>query len=374
LDFEPQKFFVGLMDFFSIWLPGAVLVFFFMHPLGPAVLGAHLPKADAVGWAVFLLASYVTGHMVFLLGSWLDDLYDLARSNTRDAQVTALAKRGRLLAWPLRVLVWVVFKDDRNLAVRQATALKRKDLAPSGAQGAINTFQWCKAVLALESTEGLGLVQRFEADSKFFRSFVVVLAVLIISWPWQDRWRSWAVVIAAALLVLALWRYMEERFKATRQAYWLVIALRARAEALRGAVADRQDTPGQDAQMAGGVVYRGSGPSARFLLVEATDDPQHWVLPKGHVEAGESLPETAIREVLEETGAWGRIEDELGESAYVQAGAPARVTYFLMQAVGRGARQDRKRRHRWLGLEDAIREARWEETKDMLRRGGERVI
>jgi hypothetical protein len=34
--------------------------------------------------------------------------------------------------------------------------------------------------------------------------------------------------VVLGLLLLALWRYMEQRFKATNQAYWSVIALTAR--------------------------------------------------------------------------------------------------------------------------------------------------
>lgn len=41
-----------------------------------------------------------------------------------------------------------------------------------------------------------------------------------------------------------------------------------------------------------------------------------WVLPKGTVEAGESLDETAIREVKEETGANAAIVQYIGETHY----------------------------------------------------------
>ena len=37
-----------------------------------------------------------------------------------------------------------------------------------------------------------------------------------------------------------------------------------------------------------------------------------WSLPKGHVEAGETEPETAVREVCEETGIAGRVIGKLG--------------------------------------------------------------
>lgn len=93
MNFDPQKFFVGLMDFFSILLPGALLTWLLMGEVGPAVMGdRYAALAGAQAWAVFLFASYLFGHLVFLLGSWLDELYDWARRYTLNTQITLLAR------------------------------------------------------------------------------------------------------------------------------------------------------------------------------------------------------------------------------------------------------------------------------------------
>lgn len=61
---------------------------------------------------------------------------------------------------------------------------------------------------------------------------------------------------------------------------------------------------------AGGVVvYR----NTILLLKRFNDD---WVLPKGRIEDGETLKETALREVFEETGVKGTIRVYLGEIEY----------------------------------------------------------
>lgn len=53
------------------------------------------------------------------------------------------------------------------------------------------------------------------------------------------------------------------------------------------------------------------------LLVLHEQEEDRWCLPKGHVEANESLEETALREVREETGlADVRLEGEVGEVSY----------------------------------------------------------
>jgi hypothetical protein len=82
------------------------------------------------------------------------------------------------LSWPIRAFVWLVFNRERNPAVNRAVQIKESALAPLQAKDAINAFQWCKALLNIESPQSLAVVQRFEVDSKFFRCFTVVLLIL----------------------------------------------------------------------------------------------------------------------------------------------------------------------------------------------------
>jgi 8-oxo-dGTP pyrophosphatase MutT (NUDIX family) len=62
----------------------------------------------------------------------------------------------------------------------------------------------------------------------------------------------------------------------------------------------RQETV--EEQSAGGVVIRKRGLTSVEYLIGMHSGYQKWVLPKGMVEKGESLMETAIREVWEEVG------------------------------------------------------------------------
>ncbi|WP_373498722.1 NUDIX domain-containing protein [Desulfococcus sp.] len=370
MNFDPQKFFIGLMDFFSILLPGALLTWLLMGEVGPIALGDRYAKLDgAEAWAAFLFASYLFGHLIFLLGSWLDEFYDWARRYTLNTQITLLARRGRLLPWPARALIWLVFKRERNLAVERASKIKRQALGPLQAQDAVNTFQWCKALLNAESPASLAVVQRFEADSKFFRCFAVVLLLLLIAWPWQHQWPLAGIPVVLALLLLALWRYMEQRYKATNQAYWSIITLAAKD----GKVApDKTATEARTPTHAGGVVFRTRRGKAVYLLVEAANDPGQWVLPKGHVEDGEQHRETAAREVHEETGVWARIVSDLRDVSWSADGAVITTRFFLMQAVGRGLRKDKDRQHKWLALKDVIARASHIEMRELLQSAEQR--
>jgi ADP-ribose pyrophosphatase YjhB (NUDIX family) len=59
------------------------------------------------------------------------------------------------------------------------------------------------------------------------------------------------------------------------------------------------------------VVFKRVGGQVKYLLVQAKNAPQEWVLSKGHIEPGEGIQETAVREVHEETGVWARIKGQL---------------------------------------------------------------
>jgi ADP-ribose pyrophosphatase YjhB (NUDIX family) len=364
MSFDPQKYFIGLMDFFSILLPGALLTYLLMDALGPVVLGdQYAALSGSRGWAAFLFASYLLGHLVFLLGSWLDEFYDWARGFTLNAQIKRLARRGRPLPWPARVAIWLVFKGERNVAVERAGKVKQQALGALAAQDAINTFQWCKAWLNVKSPASMAVVQRFEADSKFFRCLTVVLLVLIAAWPLQDRWPPVGVAVAAGLLVLSLWRYMEQRHKATNQAYWSVLTLTAQA----GEVAlPRAGLPAGSPTHAGGVVFRTRRGKAEYLLVEAREDPGQWVLPKGHVEEGEQYRDAAVREVREETGVWARIVRPLGDVSFTVNDAVVATRFFLMEYAGRGLPKDGERRHEWSALAAAVARASYAETRSLL--------
>ena len=166
----------------------------------------------------------------------------------------------------------------------------------------------------------LATVQRFEADSKFFRSLVVVLLLLGV-WgigrafyigDLASSRRDPAVLaglLALCLAPLAFWRFAEQRGKATTQAYWYAITLAADQDgAPQSSPEPRADAPTH----AGGVVYSAASGDVRYLVVRATSEDEEWVLPKGHIEPGETPREAAVREVREEAGVWGEREDRLG--------------------------------------------------------------
>ena len=365
MSFEPQKFFIGLIDFFSVIMPGAVLVYL-GQPLFFALLGIAdpAPSDGSERWVLFLFESYLLGHVVYLIGSVLDDLiYAPIRTATEWSQITDRLASGRPLspAWLRRLVAWPwMYGRHPDRAVMQVERLRARALGAIAADNTLNAFQWSKARLQVDLKEGLLAVQRFEADSKFFRSFVVVLVVLAVLFALN---RSFAYALISLVAVIpALWRYADQRFKSTQQAYWFVIVLESA----------RKDAPKPPPRPdglthAGGVLFRIQDGAPQFLLVQATKDRTQWVLPKGHIEPGEHPRVTAVREVREETGALGRVVGYLDDTSFENDQGTVAVRWFLLELAEAGRKVEAEdRQAAWLSLDEARQRASFPETRDLL--------
>jgi 8-oxo-dGTP pyrophosphatase MutT (NUDIX family) len=103
---------------------------------------------------------------------------------------------------------------------------------------------------------------------------------------------------------------------------------------------------------AGGVVVRLDGDRRRYLLARSSTNPEHWVLPKGHIDPGESAEEAAVREVREETGVRAEIVEIAGTDSYALATEPVHGLYFVMRFLERGP-SDEGREIRWCDAAEA---------------------
>jgi len=237
MDVKPETFFIGIINFFSVILPGAIVTSLGRGLAEPylQLFGLDADSSDLEKGIAFIVASYVLGHFVFFIGSFLDEVYDRIRGATEFAQAERI-KAGKYP--PSAVSKWLArrfFKKNSDSAVQRVVQLKQSYVQDSDDSLVINAFQWCKCRLSIQCPGALLDVQRFEADSKFFRSLVVILGPLAVwqlimfVWPKSNSADGSAnlilAIICSLLSGLSFWRYIEQRFKATQQAYWNVITL-----------------------------------------------------------------------------------------------------------------------------------------------------
>lgn len=84
---------------------------------------------------------------------------------------------------------------------------------------------------------------------------------------------------------------------------------------------------------AGGVVLRPTKKGRLKVLVTHRPRYDDWSLPKGKADAKETPEQTAVREVLEETGFHCRIIAPLGETRYPVSGGTKEVSWFAMRPL-----------------------------------------
>lgn len=125
----------------------------------------------------------------------------------------------------------------------------------------------------------------------------------------------------------------------------------------------------------GGVIFKTGENGICVILISHHNQKgkQIWSLPKGSVEKGESLQQTALREVREETGTLGRILEKIGQIRYwfysrESAAMVLKTVHFYLLEYLEGDEKDH---------DDEVDEARWvplKEAPEMLTHAREREM
>jgi hypothetical protein len=262
---KPADFLMGVVDFFAVLLPGAVAAFFSIGAALGYVRAHHevfgpVPDniwADARGWVAFALASYMLGQIIYLLGSFLDWVYDLVRKfflahwvKDKEGKGEKVEQKG-IVGWlkrgwvydRLRQIFKIIWMDgegykktatvewfrkkwvSHDRLYERARSIKERAVRDTEAERVVNTFQWAKANVQLHSPGAAGEIHRLEADQKFFRGLIVVLIFICVLLRGVYKFRVIELTPYVALVLLSFWKYVDQRRKSLNLAYTYLIVL-----------------------------------------------------------------------------------------------------------------------------------------------------
>lgn len=121
-----------------------------------------------------------------------------------------------------------------------------------------------------------------------------------------------------------------------------------------------------DITHAGGVLFRQEQGVVKYLLVHASNNPCIWVLPKGHIEGGETHGEAALREVREESGVHAHLVGLVKQVQFKAGDEDVRVKFYLMEYLEEGKPKE-DRNPEWFSFEEALERIQYPESRFVLR-------
>jgi 8-oxo-dGTP pyrophosphatase MutT (NUDIX family) len=119
----------------------------------------------------------------------------------------------------------------------------------------------------------------------------------------------------------------------------------------------------------GAIIYQEVGGSIHFLIIKNRDG-KHWGFPKGHVEAGETEEETALREVFEEVGLKIKIVSDFrgGFKYKVNERTEKEIVYFLAESKSSivKVQVEEIEEFKWCKLDEAIKVLTYNDDRRLL--------
>jgi hypothetical protein len=198
-DFKPSTFYISLIDLFAILLPGAIAALVIYHFNRLAIDGfLDVGKDNTAFYSSFVLlfSAYLFGHIISQVSAYLDDyVYDRLKDK--------------------------VYKDQKR--VNKVKEIRENRYGNKMTPAYVNTFNWSVFKLQKEYPEAADEVERYMADSKFFRSLFVIMMVLGCVFLFQSGIGLTVKLSCFALAAFSMVRYFKKRRKSTETAYQYII-------------------------------------------------------------------------------------------------------------------------------------------------------
>ena len=271
MNFKPNEFFLGLVEFITILLPGAALMTILLaveakHPLGmehAAYTYAFSKDNNFVFWVSFVFISFGLGYFLSSFASGLDELYDRVRiqiypyeehiekifkgkekavkaveavKDVKDVEAVKAVKAfeeqytGNLF----RKCLHFLFEFETEVKIDKSfdEANKLFLTQHESVQFSSNTYKWASTLLETYYPNISEQANRIMAASKFFRSMVIVAAVLfvlqLLDYISLPKW------ISILLLILSFREYIVQRQKSTQMVYRSIVTLFYAPDKLKG--------------------------------------------------------------------------------------------------------------------------------------------
>jgi len=202
--YKPSDFFIGVIDFFGILVPGATLLFLYRERL-PEALKLHLGSDRATWWAAFLVGSYVVGHFLLGIGVPLNRLLRFFRPESKDRFYNEVKQAIKLPPG---------LRENRTDAFYRAYSFVRMNNNPAA----------------------LAEIERQMADFKLFRGLTLVF-LLDSLFGYFRQAGPWPRLVSGMLFIVAGWRFLfllGWTYRITFESYALLRGSRSdAAEAIR---------------------------------------------------------------------------------------------------------------------------------------------
>jgi len=283
MDFKPNEFFIGLVEFITILLPGAVLVLIVLlveanHPVQAnhaLYQYAFSDDTKIIFWVAIIFSSFGLGYFLSSIASGLDPLYDTIRKlfypydedlsqrfnynclpekNKKEylriydrsliekkekqcekeeivSELTEKEKsfegyKIKFTSNYFRKLLALIFKLDFKIKVDKSYEEARRILntQPETVRNATNTYKWAGTVLEAHYPAISEQATPIMSASKFFRSMVVVsLIYSALQLFHQISFSFWQINLL--ILVLSFREYIVQRQKSVQKTYQSIVTL-----------------------------------------------------------------------------------------------------------------------------------------------------